>query len=282
MIGRSLARALEQRGDSVTRMRRGVHWDPVAETADLAALEGHDAFVHLAGENVAGLWTKAKKRRILESREKGTRTIATSIARLQRPPNVLVSVSGIGYYGDRPPAQQIDESETRGLGFLAEVAEVWERSTDPAREAGIRVVNPRLGIVLSPEGGAFGIMLPIFRLGLGGRVGSGRQTWSWVALDDVVHGILFCIDHPELSGPVNVVAPQPVSNLAFTRTVGRVLRRPTLFGVPAFVLETVAGQMAREMLLFGVRVVPRKLEEAGYEFRFPELEAALRHLLASK
>ena len=282
LIGNAIVRALEARGDSVTRMRRGVHWDPEAETLDLAALEGHDAVVHLAGETIAGLWTRSKKRRILESREKGTRLIATSIAKLQRPPNVLVSASAIGFYGNREPNEPVDEASGRGAGFLADVVEVWERAAQPAHDAGVRVVNTRFGIVLAREGGAFGIMLPLFRMGLGGRLGSGRQMWSWVALDDVVHGILFCIDTPGLDGPVNIVAPQPVSNLAFTRAVGRVLRRPTVFGVPAFVLETVAGDMAREMLLFGARVVPRKLQQAGYAFRYQEIEAVLRHLLASK
>ena len=280
LIGNAIVRALEARGDSVTRMRRGVHWDPEAETIDLGVLEGQDAIVHLAGETIAGLWTRAKKRRILESREKGTRLLATSLARLAHPPKVFVSASAIGFYGDRPSGEAVDESAPRGAGFLADVTEVWERASDPARAAGVRVVNSRFGIVLSRDGGAFAMMLPLFRLGLGGRLGSGRQMWSWVALDDVVAGVLYCIDHPELEGPVNIVAPQPVSNLAFTRTVGRVLGRPTIFGVPAFLLKTVAGQMAEEMLLFGVRVAPRKLRNAGYGFRYPELEVALRHLLA--
>jgi uncharacterized protein (TIGR01777 family) len=280
LIGNAIVQALEARGDSVLRMRRGVHWDPEAETIDLAALEGQEAIVHLAGETIAGLWTRKKKRRILESREKGTRLLATSLGNLAHPPKVFVSASAIGYYGDRPSVDAVDESAPRGAGFLADVTEVWERASDPARAAGVRVVNPRFGIVLSRDGGAFALMLPLFRLGLGGRLGSGRQMWSWVALDDVVAGVLFCIDHPEIEGPVNIVAPQPVSNLAFTRTVGRVLARPTIFGVPSFLLRTVVGQMADEMLLFGVRVVPRKLQNAGYEFRYPELEVALRHLLA--
>lgn len=281
LIGRSLVQALEARGDSVLRMRRGVHWDPAVGKVKLALLEGQDAIIHLAGESIAGLWTARRKRRILASREQGTRLIATSLAKLERPPRILISASAIGIYGDRPPAETVDESAPRGAGFLADVVEVWERATDPARAAGVRVVNARFGIVLAREGGAFGIMLPIFRLGFGGRLGSGRQMWSWVAVDDVVHGILHCIDHPDLEGPVNLVAPQPVSNLAFTRAVGRVLHRPTLLGVPAFAMKVVMGQMAEEMLLSGVRVAPRKLQESGYEFRFPELEVALRHLLAS-
>lgn len=282
LIGRSLVRALEARGDSVLRMRRGVHWDPEAGVVELALLEGQNAIIHLAGESLAGLWTARRKKRIRESREQGTRLIATALGKLRQQPAVLVSASATGFYGDRPPSEKVDEFATRGPGFLADVVEVWERASDPAREAGVRVVNARFGIVLAREGGAFGLTLPLFRLGLGGKLGSGRQIWSWVALDDVVQAVLFCIDHTDIDGPVNIVAPQPVSNLAFTRTLGRVLRRPTIFGVPSFLLKAVVGEMADEMLLSGVRVEPRKLLDAGYDFRHPELEDALRHLLASK
>ncbi|MGQ0814451.1 MAG: TIGR01777 family oxidoreductase [Gemmatimonadota bacterium] len=281
LIGSALVPALEARGHRVTRMVRGVHWDPVGGTIDLAALEEHQAVIHLAGESIAGLWTRSKKRRIFESREQGTRLLATSFEKLRTPPSVLISASAIGYYGNRAPAEAVDETAGRGSGFLADVVEAWERATDPARAAGVRVVNTRFAPVLSAKGGMLGMMLPIFRLGLGGRLGSGKQMWSWVTIDDVVASILFCLDHSELGGPVIVVAPQPVTNLAFTRTLGRVLRRPTIFGVPAFLLKLVLGEMAREMLLFGVRVVPRKLRQAGYAFKYPELEVALRHLLAA-
>lgn len=280
LIGQALVAALEQRGQAVTRLRRGQHWDPDAGTINAAALEGHSAVIHLAGESIAGLWTRKKKQEIRESREKGTRLVAEALAGLKEPPSVLISASAIGYYGDRPPAETVDESDGRGEGFLAEVVEAWESSTAPARDAGIRVANMRFGLVLSPEGGMMKPMLPVFRLGLGGPLGNGRQMWSWVALDDVVGAILFTLDHPELSGPVNVVAPQPVSNKAFTRTLGRVLRRPTLFTVPAFLMKATVGQAAEELVLFGVRVEARKLREAGYVFRYPELEVALRHLLS--
>jgi uncharacterized protein len=281
LIGRALAGALEARGDQVTRLVRGRHWDPTTGTVDPRAFEGADAVVHLAGESIAGLWTNAKRKRILESRVTGTRLIATALGGLQRPPAVLVSASAIGFYGDHPGNEPIDESASRGAGFLAEVVEAWERAADPARAAGVRVVHPRFGIVLSEKGGALAAMLPIYKLGIGGRVGSGDQIWSWVALDDVVQSVLACIDRKDLSGAVNVVAPQPVSNKAFVRTLGRVLRRPTLLPAPAFALKLVAGQMADEMLLFGARIVPRKLQGAGYEFRFRELESALRHILAA-
>jgi uncharacterized protein len=283
-IGSALMPALESAGYSVARLVRpgthatGIDWDPASGRIDAEALEGCDAVINLAGESIAGLWTTAKKSRIRESRVKGTQLLATSLSRLSRPPAVIVSASATGYYGNRPPDEKVDESGHRGRGFLAEVVEDWEKAAQPAKDAGIRVVHPRFGIVVAGKGGALAPMLPIFRAGLGGKLGSGRQIWSWVALDDVVASILFILGS-KLEGPVNVVAPLPVTNLAFTRTLGRVLRRPTVFGVPEIVLKTVAGEMAREMLLSGVRAVPRKLQGAGYAFKYPELEVALRHVL---
>lgn len=282
MIGRAVHHALDADGHSIIPLRRPTDWDPERGTIDLSLLEGADAVIHLAGETIVGLWTASKKRRILESRVKGTTLIATSIGKLARPPLALISASAIGFYGDRPADQPVDETSPRGAGFLADVAEQWERSTDPARAAGVRVVNLRFGIVLSPQGGALGPLLPLFRLGLGGKLGTGRQVWSWVSIDDVVGAIHFALQTTSLDGPVNVVAPQPVTNLAFTRTMGRVLRRPTLFGVPKVLLTAVAGNMAEEMLLFGVRVVPRKLLDAGFVFEHPELEKALRELMLSR
>jgi uncharacterized protein (TIGR01777 family) len=285
LIGSALVAALEADGHAITRVVRpassaqGVLWDPERGTIDLNGLEGHEAVIHLAGEQIAGLWTKERKRRIRESRTRGTALLATSLTRLRRPPAVLVSASAIGFYGDRPSSEPVDETDRKGSGFLADVSDAWERATDPAREGGIRVANTRFGLVLSRRGGALAPLLCVFRLGLGGRIGSGQQTWSWVAIDDVVGAVRFVIATAALEGPVNVVAPFPVSNLAFTRALGRVLRRPTLFAVPEIVLRTVAGEMARELLLFGVRAVPRKLLDAGYEFRYPEVETALKHVL---
>lgn len=288
LIGKALVPLLAGAGHSVTRLVRpgsrvaGALWDPQKSEIDLDALEGTEAFVHLAGESIAGFWTKSKRQRVLDSRQRGTRLIATSAGKLRRRPAVLVSASAIGYYGDRPADQPVDEGSHRGSGFLADVVEKWEMATEPARDAGIRVVNTRLGLVLSGDGGMLGPMLPVFKAGLGGRIGGGRQMWSWVAIDDVVQSILFILTADQLVGPVNIVAPLPVTNLAFTRTMGRVLHRPTIFGVPACILKAVGGQMAREMLLSGVRVAPRKLQQASYEFLYPELEMALKHVLGRR
>ena len=285
LIGSSLVTALAAHGHSITRIVRpaseasGVVWDPDRGTIDLLGLEGHDAVIHLAGESIARPWTTRRKRRIKESRERGTRLIAESLGRLQKPPSVLVCASATGYYGDRPGTESVTEETGPGTGFLATVVTAWERATEPAKEAGVRVVNTRFGIVLSPRGGALAPLLPIFRAGLGGKFGSGQQVWSWVTIDDVVAAVAFAARTTALSGPVNVVAPFPVTNAAFTRALGRVLHRPTLFAVPEFVLKAVAGNMARELLLFGVRVVPKKLQAAGYEFRHPEIETALKHVL---
>lgn len=286
LIGGALLPALEAAGHQVTRIVRpgsraqGITWDPAAGSIDRDALEGYHGVVHLAGESIAGLWTSAKKRRIRESREQGTRLLATTLAALREPPSVLVSASASGFYGNRPARESVAEDAPRGAGFLAEVVEAWERATEPAKSAGIRVVNTRFAPVLSARGGMLAALLPVFRAGLGGTLGSGQQIWNWVTIDDVVSAIQFVLANPQISGPVNVVAPLPVTNKAFTRTLGRVLRRPTIFAVPKFLLEAVAGQMAREMLLAGVRAVPRKLETAGYRFGYPELEAALKHVLA--
>jgi uncharacterized protein len=277
-------RELQARGDEVIPLlrpgsgRRGVMWDPAAGQIDGAALEEIDAVVHLAGQSIAGLWTRSYKRRILESRVRGTSLLATSLAKLRQPPRVLVSASAIGYYGNRLASESLDETGSRGGGFLAEVVEQWESAAEPASRAGIRVVHPRFGLVLSKEGGALKPVLPVFYVGLGGRLGSGKQIWSWVALDDVVGSILHLIDQ-SLSGPVNVTAPNPVSNAEFTKVLGQVLHRPTWLAVPEFLLRLIGGA-AEELILFGARVVPRKLLESGYRFRYPQLRQALQAVLA--
>ena len=287
LIGSALIPELEAKGHGVRRLTRtprsegDIRWDPDAGTID-EDLAGTDAVVHLAGESIAeGRWTEEKKRRILESRQKGTRLLAEKVTGLAEPPSVMVSVSATGYYGDRGNELLTEESDP-GTLFLSEVCQEWEAAADPAREAGVRVVHPRLGIVLSTEGGALGATLPIFKLGGGGKIGSGKQYWSWVSLDDVLGAIVHAIETDALSGPVNVVAPEPPTNAEYTEVLGHVLGRPTFFAVPAPAARVVIGGMADELLLASARVEPARLEETGYEYRYPELEGALRHLLGSQ
>ena len=284
LIGSALIPELEAGGHRVTRLTRSsrsaedIRWDPDAGTME-GDLEGTEVVVHLAGESIAeGRWTQEKKRRIVESRQKGTRLLAERIAGLQAPPSVMVSASAIGYYGDRGNELLTEESESGDL-FLSRVCQEWEAAAQPAREAGVRVVHPRFGIVLSTKGGALGTTLPIFKLGGGGKIGSGRQYWSWVSLDDVVGAIVHAIQTDDLSGPVNVTAPDPPTNAEYTRVLGRVLGRPTFFTVPAPAARIALGGMADELLLASARVEPATLQETGYQYRHPELEGALRHLL---
>jgi len=286
LIGSALIPELEAKGHKVRRLTRtprsegDIHWDPEAGTVD-GDLAGTDAVVHLAGESIAeGRWTQEKKRRILESRKKGTRLLAEKIAALSEPPSVMVSVSATGYYGDRGNELLTEESESGDL-FLSEVCRERKAAADPARGAGIRVVHPRLGIVLSTEGGALGATLPIFKLGGGGKVGSGRQYWSWVSLHDVVGAIVHAVATDTLDGPLNVVTPDPPTNAEYTKTLGRVLGRPSFLAVPAVAARVGLGEIADELLLASARVEPTKLEETAYEYRHPELEGALRHLLKS-
>jgi uncharacterized protein (TIGR01777 family) len=252
-------------------------WDPDAGEISAGALQGVDAIVHLAGETVAGRWTAAKKRRIRDSRVLGTRLIAAQAARRDPRPRVLVCASAVGYYGDRGD-QELTETDPPGDGFLAGVVREWERAAEPARSAGIRVVHLRFGIVQSREGGALRAQLPLFRFGLGGRVGSGRQYVSWVAIDDVVGAIEHALAHEDLEGAVNVTAPEPVTNATYARTLGRVLRRPAILPAPAPALKLVLGEFASE-LLTGQRVLPQRLLADGFAFRHPDLESALRDVL---
>lgn len=285
LVGSALVPALTNEGHRVVRLTRSedggdgsVRWDPSAGTIDAARLEGIDAVVHLAGENIVGRWTSAKKARIRDSRVWGTRLLAETLAGLSEPPGVMVSTSATGYYGDRGN-ELLREESAPGANFLAGVCQEWEAAAEPAREAGMRVVHPRFGIVLSPEGGALGTTLPIFKFGGGGRIGSGNQYWPWVALDDVVGAIVHSLATESLEGPVNVGVYDPPTNAQYTRTLGRVLNRPTIFPLPAPAARLVLGQVADELLLASQRVEPAKLRESGFEFRYPELEGALRHLL---
>jgi uncharacterized protein (TIGR01777 family) len=237
--------------------------------------------IHLAGEPIAKRWTPDVKRRIRDSRVEGTKLLSKALARLSTPPKVLVCASATGWYGDRGE-ESLDEASDPGHGFLAQTCREWEGATAVAREAGIRVVHLRIGLVLSPKGGALARMLPAFRLGFGGRLGDGRAWWSWITLDDLLEAIQYALMDGSLHGPVNAVSPNPVTNAEFTRTLGRILGRPAILPVPRFVLEMLFGEMGREALLPSFRVKPMKLIKAGFQFRFPDLEAALGHLLGKK
>jgi uncharacterized protein (TIGR01777 family) len=253
-----------------------LRWDPDRKELDVAALEGIDAVVHLAGENIAaGRWTSAQKRAILFSRIGPTRFLAERLAAMRRPPRALISASAIGYYGDAGN-RIVTEHDSTGAGFLADVCAQWEAATEPARRAGIRVVNLRIGVVLSPKGGALARMLPPFRLGAGGALGSGAQFMSWISLDDLIRAIHHVICDETLIGAVNAVAPDAVTNRVFARVLGKVLRRPTLVPTPAVAIRAVFGEMAEELLLASIRVTPAKLIETQFEFGDSDLETALR------
>lgn len=286
LVGRELTSFLTTGGHEVSRLVRGkpsgtndIRWDPAAQTIDASRLEGLDGVVHLAGENIAGArWTAAVKERLARSRLDGTRLLCETLAQLQRKPRVLVCASAIGYYGDRGD-EVLTESSAAGTGFLPELCQQWEAACEPARQAGIRVVNLRIGVVLTPKGGALAKMLLPFRLGAGGVMGNGRQYWSWIAIDDVIGAIDHCLRNDDLAGPVNATAPQPTTNLEFTKTLGAVLHRPTLFPMPAFAVRAAFGQMGQDLLLASARVEPRRLTETGYRFRCATLRDALQHLL---
>jgi uncharacterized protein len=268
-----LVRRAPRRGEDAVR------WDPSSGAIAPAGPAVADAIVHLAGESIMGVrWTAAKKRRIRESRTTATRLLVQTLTRLSKPPAVFVCASAIGYYGSRGDEMLTEESRP-GTGFLAEVAREWEAATATAIAQGIRVVNLRLGIVLSDRGGALAKMLTPFRLGMGGVIGDGAQWMSWIALDDVIGAIRHALATDALRGPVNVVAPAPVTNAEFTRILGRVLERPTLVPLPAFAARLALGEMADELLLTSQRVVPARLETSGYRFRYPTLDAALRGVL---
>jgi uncharacterized protein (TIGR01777 family) len=280
LIGSALRTRLAADGHKYESLRRGPTWDPESGRIDPQAVEGFDAVVHLAG---AGLgdhrWTAAHKRRVLDSRVNGTGALARALAGGTDAPRVMVSSSAVGYYGNRGD-EVLTEESTPGDDFLAEVCKGWEAATRPAAEAGVRVVRLRTGIVLSGSGGALKPLLRLARLGLAGRLGSGRQYWSWISIDDEVAAIVHALQTDTLAGAVNATAPNPVTNGEFIKTLGRVLRRPTLLPAPRFGLALVMGrEMADIMLLAGQRVIPAQLQASGFEFAHPELEGALRATL---
>lgn len=284
LIGTALVPVLRAEGHEVLRLVRRevaggdqIRWDPAAGELDAAQLQGVDAFVNLSGATIGRRWSRARKAEILDSRMDSTTLLAETLATVDPPPAVLVCAGGIGIYGDRGDEILTEESEL-GSGFLADVGRAWEEATGPAREAGVRVVSFRQGLVLSRAGGALGRLLTPFKLGLGGHVGSGRQWWSWVSMDDLVAAYRFALES-EIAGPVNLVSPSPVTNGQFTKALGKAVRRPTLVPFPSFAARTVFGEMADEALLSSQRALPARLLDAGFRFEYPDLDEALRRAL---
>lgn len=283
LIGSSLLPALKAVGHAVSGLQRGIdgtsRWDTVTGQIDPSSLKGADAVIHLAGANIGERrWTRSRKQLILESRVGPTTALCKFLANCDSSPSTLVVASAIGIYGDRGDAW-LDESAVPGEGFLAEVVTSWEDATRSAAENGIRVVNLRFGIILAADGGALKRMLIPFNLGIGGPIGDGGQYWSWVGMDDVIGAMLHALETPSLAGPINVVSPNPVTNREFTRTLGRVLRRPAFLPLPRFAARLALGEMADELLQYSARVKPKVLEASGYQFRAAELDACLRNLL---
>ncbi|HYV14187.1 MAG TPA: TIGR01777 family oxidoreductase [Pyrinomonadaceae bacterium] len=286
LVGKALISSLRSDSHEILRLVRGkpasaneIEWHPNEGSIDPTALEGIDVVVHLAGESIASSrWTDEKKRAIRDSRIKGTSLLSEALAQLSRPPSVFVSASAIGYYGDRDD-ELLTETSAPGDDFLANVCVEWENATIPAIEKGIRTVHARFGIILDANEGALGKMLTPFRMGIGGRIGDGKQWMSWIDIEDVVNGLKSLIESP-VSGPVNFVAPNPVTNAEFTKTLGRVLSKPTIFPIPAFGARLAFGEMGDALLLSSQRVKPDVLEQRGFGFAYPTLESALRHLLA--
>jgi len=292
MIGRHLTQEFCRDGIKVSRIvrqrdsdrscDRQILWDPHTGDIDASLLEGVDVVIHLAGAGIAEKrWTEERKREILDSRITGTQFLARKILELSSPPSLFISASAVGYYGDRPAGELLDEDSSAGYGFLPDVCKKWEESTAPLAGSSItRLVFARFGVVLSRDGGMLARQMPIFNLGLGGYVGNGRQMISWVSIEDLPGIMLHIIEHEEISGPVNIVAPNPVSNKEFTAALGEVLNRPAFFKVPSFGAKLLFGQMSKEILLAGQNVKCRKLLESGYHFFYPDLKPAIKSLLS--
>lgn len=287
LVGSMLVPDLKAKGHEVIRLVRStpkdsateIYWNPVKGTLNADELEGLDGVVHLAGDNLAeGRWTDEKKQSIRESRIKGTTLLSETLAKLEQKPEVLVSASAIGFYGSRGD-EILNERSASGEDFLAEVCREWELSTQAAAQSGVRVVHLRFGVILSGAGGALKKMLTPFQMGVGGKLGDGKQYMSWITIDDAVSAIEHALVNDSLRGAVNVVAPEPVTNYEFTKAMGRVLSRPTIFPVPAFAARLAFGEMADATVLASQRVEPARLKETGFVFKYPKLEDALRHLL---
>ena len=277
LIGRPLCGALKARGHSVRTLSRGeqgdVQWDVAAGQLDPAALEGVDAVIHLAGEPVVQRWTSEAQQRILQSRVQSTGLLVGAILQQAKRPAFL-SASGISYYGVDQQSL-VDESSPLGEGFLAEVTRQWEGAAQPLIDAGVRAAFLRTGIVLSVQGGALAKMLPPFKLGLGGRIGNGAQQMSWISLPDLVQAYVFSVENEAVTGAINAVAPEPVTNAVFTKTLGKVLGRPTIFTVPATLVKALFGEMGKETVLSNLGVLPKRLSELGFQWQYPELEQTL-------
>lgn len=287
LVGSALVPLLTTGGHTVHRLVRGkpnlsakeIGWNPAQGRLDPSNLEGIDAVIHLGGENIAsGRWTQTKRKRIRDSRVDSTRLLAETLARMSHPPKVFLCASATGFYGDRGE-ELLTEETGPGENFLANVCQQWEQATQPAGDAGIRVANLRFGVVLTPRGGALKQMLPLFRLGLGGRLGSGKQYWSWIGIDDAIGAIYHVLGNSSLSGPINLTAPEPVTNRQFATLLAKILHRPAILPAPSSALRMALGSMADELLLASTRVIPQRLLQTEYEFRNRDLESVLRHLL---
>lgn len=290
MIARQLTEALAREGQTLTLLARKPFptdrshkislWNPDLGEINASDLERQDVVIHLAGKNIAaGHWSQGRKRTILESRVQSTELLCQTLAGLRHPPHTLLSASAVGYYGNHPAEEVIDETGAPGEGFMASVCVQWEDATKTAEAAGIRVVHLRTGIVISPSGGVLARMLPIFRLGVGGKIGSGKQVVSWIALEELPSALSHIITHPTLSGAVNLVSPNPVTNADFARLLAKALTRPAFFPVPSFGAKLAFGEMAEELLLAGAWVVPRKLIDSGYHYSFPDLAGVFAKML---
>ena len=289
LVGKRLQESLTNKGHELLLASRGepkaenyIQWDSDTGFVEPERLEGLDAVVHLAGESVFGLrWSDEKKKAIMESRVKGTRSVVEALSKLKNRPNVLVSASAIGFYGNRGDEELTESSAAGDNTFLSEVAKAWESEARRAEDAGIRTVLLRVGVVLSKDGGALSTMLTPFKLGVGGVVGSGKQWMSWIEVDDLVAIINFVLENENIRGAVNACAPNPVTNEQFTKTLGDVLYRPTFLPLPEFAVAMVLGEMGDELLLTSERVIPKRLLDAGFEFRYPDLKPAIEHAIGS-
>jgi uncharacterized protein len=283
LIGSALVPSLESHGYEITRLVRReskaneLHWDPMHPIPS-ELVSGFDAVIHLSGESITGRWTPAKKTRIRDSRVLSTRNLSEGLAKAQSPPKMFLSASATGFYGNRGD-EVLTEASSIGTGFLSEVCQEWESATDAAASTGIRAISLRTGLVLSRDGGPLKEMLLPFRLGMGGRIGDGRQWWSWIHIDDFVAAVRHILENGSVKGPVNVVSPNPITNAEFTKTLGRIMGRPAIFPVPAFAARLALGELADEAVLASARVEPKKLINTGFTFKFPELESALANLL---